>query len=159
MSSRKGNQRAVTPYSEPWGNSENAELQAPDSWLYIYTHTHICKCFNEPWLLHLPMDRRMLNFLRCCLLGLKLNISKSTCIKLTLFQENKGRQISTSGKLSLMADTPKKILLTQQLEGSLSLFPQDCGMDFWQQGNVSSKSQFWLLHASIFCRFFGYNHT
>ena len=81
---RKGNacHLEVIGLQPPWGNSENAALQASDGWGTCQGHN-----FNEPWLLHLPMDRGALNFLRCCLLGLKFNISKSTCIKWTLIQE------------------------------------------------------------------------
>ena len=37
--------------------------------------------FNEPWLSHLPIHRKALNSLRCFLLGLRPNISKSTDVK------------------------------------------------------------------------------
>ena len=68
-------------------HEETLRMQNYRPQIVDYKYIYICKCFNEPWLLHLPMDRGALNFLRCCLLGLKFNISKSTCIKWTLIQE------------------------------------------------------------------------
>lgn len=70
----------VTPYGEPWGNSE-WWLPAPDGW-----GTYQANNFSEPWLLHLFLHRRakFLN-LRSCLLDLKFSISKSTGEKYILF--------------------------------------------------------------------------
>ena len=56
---------------------ENTGSQAPDSWI-----THQGNNFNEPRRLHLPIHRKVQNFLTWeTLLGLKSNISKLTSIK------------------------------------------------------------------------------
>ena len=52
-----------------WILRMNTGLQAPHRWGTCQGNN-----INKPWLLHLPIPRKSLNFL-CCLLGLKLNIS------------------------------------------------------------------------------------
>ena len=91
-------------------------------------HANEINLMGKPWLLHLLIHRKALNFLSWNAASwIRNSVFLSLQVKET-FSEEERRNLKF-GTLTPMADTPRKILLMQQLDGSLSLFPQYCGVE------------------------------